>query len=176
MDEKKKIGTLKEELPKGDTKDKNEGHKNSGVKSELEKYIAEAIAKERASWEKGLEERIASEREDAAKLASMTSEERAAAAMEKKQKDFENERQLYLNERAEIEAAKELAGEGLPVTFAKMVADADSEVMSENIRILKSEYMKAIEEGLSQRLKGGLPRISKEKETAGDPFLNGLGM
>lgn len=165
MDEKKNTQINGDTKPEKDNK-----------KSELEKYIKEAVENERAAWEKELEKRIASEREDAAKLATMTSEERAAAEMEKKQKDFEDERQLYLSERAEFEAAKELAGEGLPVTFAKMVADADAEAMSENIRILKAEYMKAIEAGLSERLKGGLPKISKEKETVKDPFLNGLGM
>ena len=36
--------------------------------------------------------------------------------------------------------------------------------------------MKAIEAGLSQRLKGTLPKVSKEKEQVSDPFLNGLGM
>ena len=96
--------------------------------------------------------------------------------MDKRQKDFENERQQYVSERAEFEAAKELAAQNLPVNFARMVADADKDVMAENIERFKAEYMKAIESGLSERLKGVPPRISREKENLTDPFLSGLGM
>lgn len=171
MYEKTKQGTLKNEQQK-----EKQGHRNEEIKSLIAKYVAEAVNEAKASWEKDFETRIASEREDAARLASMSSEERAREEMERKQKDFETERKQYVSERAEFEAAKELAAQNLPVNFAKMVADSDKDVMMENISAFKKEYMKAIEEGLSQRLKGTLPRVSKEKEQTGDPFLNGLGM
>ncbi|MCD8180878.1 MAG: DUF4355 domain-containing protein [Firmicutes bacterium] len=177
MDEKKKQGTQKNNIPKTYEGHKNdEGHKNGELKALIADYVAEALKGEKALWDKELKERIASEREDAAKMASMSSEERARVEMERRQKDFETERQQYMSERAEFEAAKELAAQELPVSFAKMVADPDREVTAENISVFKSEYMKAIENGLSNRLKGALPRISKEKEPMGDPFLNGLGM
>jgi len=96
--------------------------------------------------------------------------------MDKRQKDFENERQQYVSERAEFEATKELAAQNLPVNFARMVADADKDIMAENIERFKAEYMKAIESGLSERLKGVPPKISREKENLTDPFLSGLGM
>ena len=64
----------------------------------------------------------------------------------------------------------------LPVNFARMVADADKDIMAENIERFKAEYMKAIESGLSERLKGVPPKISREKENLTDPFLSGLGM
>ena len=79
-------------------------------------------------------------------------------------------------EKAEFEAAKELEAQNLPVSFARMVASSDKDVMLENIASFKKEYMKAVEAGLGNRLKGTLPRISKEKEGYGDPFLTGLGM
>ena len=104
-------------------------------------------------------------------MATMSAEDRAKAEMDKRQKDFENERQQYVSERAEFEAAKELAAQNLPVNFARMVADADKDVMAENIERFKAEYMKAIE-----RLKGVPPKISREKENLTDPFLSGLGM
>ena len=145
MDEKKKQGTLN-----GDTKNENGGHKNDELKNLIARYIAEAIKNEKATWEKDFSDRIVSEREDAAKMATMSAEDRAKAEMDKRQKDFENERQQY--------------------------ADADKDVMAENIERFKAEYMKAIESGLSERLKGVPPRISREKENLTDPFLSGLGM
>ena len=162
MDEKKKQGTLN-----GDTKNENRGHKNDELKNLIVGYVAEAIKNEKATWEKDFSDRIVSEREDAVKMATMSAEDRAKA---------ENERQQYVSERAEFEAAKELAAQNLPVNFARMVADADKDIMAENIERFKAEYMKAIESGLSERLKGVPPRISREKENLTDPFLSGLGM
>mgnify|MGYP004719374293 FL=1 len=171
MDEKKKQGTLN-----GDTKNENRGHKNDELKNLIVGYVAEAIKNEKATWEKDFSDRIVSEREDAVKMATMSAEDRAKAEMDKRQKDFENERQQYVSERAEFEAAKELAAQILPVNYARMVADADKDIMAENIERFKAEYMKAIESGLSERLKGVPPRISREKENLTDPFLSGLGM
>lgn len=161
-----------EEKNKKETK----GHKNEDIKSLVSKYVAEAVKEIKASFDKDLEERIAAEREDAAKLATMSSEERAKAEIEKSRKDFESERAQYVSERAEFEAAKELTAENLPVTFARFVADGDKDKILENISIFKAEYLKAIEAGLGERLKGTLPRISKEKEQIADPFLSGLGI
>lgn len=182
MYEKKKQGTLKEDSLKqekgheNEVPEKDEGHKNEELKSLIEKYVSDALKTARTSWEKDFETRIATEREDAAKMATMSSEERAKALMERKQQDFESERQQYMGERAEFEAAKELSAQNLPVSFAKMVADTDKDVMMENIESFKAEYMKAIEAGLSERLRGVAPKISKEKEQSGDPFLSGLGI
>ena len=159
----------------GDTKNENGGHKNDELKNLIAGYVAEAIKNEKATWEKDFSDRIVSEREDAAKMATMSAEDRAKAEMDKRQKDFENERQQYVSERAEFEAAKELAAQNLPVNFARMVADADKDIMAENIERFKAEYMKAIESGLSERLKGVPPKISREKENLTDPFLSGLG-
>ncbi|MBQ6558271.1 MAG: DUF4355 domain-containing protein, partial [Clostridia bacterium] len=69
-----------------------------------------------------------------------------------------------------------LTAQNLPVTFARFVADGDKDKMLENISIFKAEFLKAIEAGLSERLKGTLPRVSKENEPSADPFLSGLGI
>ena len=168
----------KQEKPNSKSPEEKQEKKGGAedIKSLVAQYVSEAIKEAKASWDKDFEQKIASEREDAAKLASMSSEERAKVEMERRQKDFETERQQYVSERAEFEAAKELAAQNLPVNFAHMVADPDKDKMLENISAFKSEYMKAIEAGLSNRLKGALPRISKEKEVSSDPFLSGLGL
>lgn len=156
--------------------DEKTEQKNDELRELIKGMISEEMESAKEGFKKDFETRVTAEREDAAKLASMTAEERAKFEMDKKQKDFEEERQQYVSERAEFEAAKELAAQGLPVVFAHMVADADKDKMLENISIFKAEYLKAIEAGLSQRLKGSMPRISKEIPEGSDPFLSGLGM
>lgn len=155
---------------------KKPAEQNAELKELIKSIIGDELKGAREAWEKDMEVRVNAEREDAAKLASMSAEERAKFEMDKKQKDFETERQQYVSERAEFEAAKELASQGLPVTFAGMVADADKEKMLDNISVFKAEFLKAIEAGLTERLKGGAPRISKEVPEGTDPFLSGLGM
>lgn len=150
--------------------------KQNELRELVKSLISEEMESAKEGFKKDFETRVNAEREDAAKLASMSAEERAKFEMDKKQKDFEAERQQYVSERAEFEAAKELAAQNLPVVFAHMVADADKDRMLDNISIFKSEYLKAIEAGLSQRLKGSAPRISKEIPEGSDPFLNGLGI
>lgn len=150
--------------------------KQNELRELVKSLISEEMENAKEGFKKDFETRVNAEREDAAKLASMSAEERAKFEMDKKQKDFEAERQQYVSERAEFEAAKELAAQNLPVVFAHMVADADKDRMLDNISIFKSEYLKAIEAGLSQRLKGSAPRISKEIPEGIDPFLNGLGI
>jgi hypothetical protein len=182
MYEKKNKGTQKNmagsensaPVKKPDTENKE--RKNDELKTLITQLVSEAVKNEKGAWEKDFEARIASEREEAAKMATMSSEERARAEMDKREKNFETERQQYMSERAEIEAAKKLAAKNLPVSFASMLADPDRDTMLENIEIFRAEYMKAVEEGLSHRLKGTLPHISREKEQTGDPFLTGLGM
>lgn len=161
--------------------DKNKEQKDipankDGKKEELKELVKSIIGDELSEWKQNMEQRVSAEREDAVKLASLPAEERARLEMEKKQKDFETERQQYVSERAEFEAAKELASQGLPVVFASMVADADKDKLLDNISVFKAEYLKAIEAGLSERLKGKTPSISRETPEAKDPFLNGLGM
>lgn len=168
MEKQKKAGTLN-----GDTK---QGHKNDELFGIVESLVAEVLKGEKTKWEKEFSERINYEREDAARLATMSADERAKAEIDKKQKAFEAEREQYVSERAEFEAARELASQKLPVTFAAMVANPDRERMAENIALLKAEYMQAIEEGLSQRLRGNSPKISQETDMGFDPFLNGLGI
>ena len=153
----------------------DEKKNGADIKAAIKQYVSEALEDMKQSFGKEIETRIAAEREDAAKMASMSSEERAKAEIEKSRQAFENERAEYVSERAEFEAAKELTAQNLPVTFARFVADGDKDVMLENISAFKTEYLKAIEAGLTDRLKGRLPRVSKEKEQPFDPFLNGLG-
>lgn len=79
-----------------------------------------------------------------------------------------------MSEKMEFEATKALAKENLPVTFAKVLSGADADATAENINLFKTEFFKAIEEALNDRLKGKTPRTSSVVESA-DPFLTGFG-
>lgn len=89
---------------------------------------------------------------------------------------FDEEKKAYLSEKQEFEAARALAQEDMPVSFAKLLAGSDSEATKENVVLFKKEFMKALEKALSERLKGNVPRTGTTDMYENDPFLAGFGM
>lgn len=79
--------------------------------------------------------------------AKITELENLAPLLVDKQDEKKAENAKCVSERNEFEAAKELTAQGLPVVFARFVADGDKEKMLENISVFKAEYLKAIETG-----------------------------
>lgn len=139
---------------------------------ELKKEIEAAILAEKSEWEKKMGERLNSERTEAESFAVMSADERSREELDKKQRAFEEERELYMSERMEFEAAKALANKGLPISFAGLLKGADAESTAENVEMFKNEFLKAVEEEVSNRLKGFTPQTGINPAT--DPFLNGL--
>ena len=156
-------------------KDKEKNTKNLYTEQELNAELEKRLNEAKAGWDKENAEKIRSERADAAKMASMSADERARAEMEKKQKAFDEERNQYMSEKMEFEAAKELSKQKLPLTFAKILTGGDMDATIANIETFKEEFLKAIEEALAERLKGSVPKTGTVKKFDSDPFLNGFG-
>ena len=89
---------------------------------------------------------------------------------------FEDEKKAYMAEKMEFEAARTLSDEGMPVSFAKILAGANEEETKENVAVFKKEFMKALESALSERLKGNVPKTGNTNMQETDPFLMGFGM
>ena len=142
-------------------------------REQLEREIEKAVSEKKSEWEKGLEERLEAERSEAARLATMSADERSREEFDKKQKAFDEERGQYMSERMEFEAAKALSNAGLPISFAKILKGTDTKTTAENISVFKEEFLKAVEEEVSGRLKGVTPRTGATPAVA-DPFLAGL--
>lgn len=153
-------------------KKKELDEKQSYSKEQLEKEIAKAVSEKQSKWEKELEARLSAERDEAARLATMSADERSKEEFDKKQKAFDEERSQYMSERMEFEAAKALSNAGLPISFARILKGTDTESTAENISIFKEEFLKAVEEEVSDRIKGVTPKTGIIP--AADPFLNGL--
>ena len=161
-----------------DIKKKNnvkDGAEKLYTAEELERAVNEAVKKAKSDWDTDNEEKIRSERDDAAKLASMSPEERAKAELEKNRKEFDEEKSRYMAEKMEFEAAKKLSENNLPITFAKLLAGKDAAETAANIDNFKNEFLKAVEKGLSEKLKGGSIKTGSGVRTENDPFLNGFG-
>ncbi len=151
---------------------KHEGQEKVYTQEEFEKKLSQM----KAQWEKENEEKILSERDDAAKMATMSADERARAEMEKRQKAFDAERSQYMLEKMEFEAGKELAKHNLPLSFAKLLSGSDIDDTISNIDNFKQEFLKAVEATLAERLKGATPKTGNAPAAEYDPFLSGFGL
>ena len=89
---------------------------------------------------------------------------------------FDEEKKAYMAEKQEFEAARALTEENMPVSFAKLLAGADSEETKENVAVFKKEFMSALEKALSERLRGSAPKTGGKEIYENDPFLAGFGM
>lgn len=145
------------------------------LEAEVERRVNAALKSAKGSWDKENEMRLQSEREEAARMATMSADERARAEIEKKQKAFDEERKQYICEKMEFEAAKELAKYKLPLSFAKLLSGGDVDSTMSNIENFRQEFMKAVEEALSERLKGSTPKTANAVIKNTDPFLAGFG-
>ena len=151
---------------------KHEGQEKVYTQEEFEKKLSQM----KAQWEKENEEKILSERDDAAKMATMSADERARAEMEKRQKAFDAERSQYMLEKMEFEAGKELAKHNLPLSFAKLLSGSGIDDTISNIDNFKQEFLKAVEAALAERLKGATPKTGNAPAAEYDPFLSGFGL
>lgn len=156
-------------------KDNAKNEEKTYTAEELEIAVNEALKNAKSDWDKDSEEKIRSERDDAAKLAAMSPEEREKAEFEKNRKAFDEEKSRYIAEKMEFAAARKLSENNLPISFAKLMAGADEAETSENIENFKREFLKAVEQGLSERLKGGSIKTGNGTRVESDPFLNGFG-
>lgn len=119
----------------------------------------------RAKFEKEFEEKLATEKSEAEKLANMTQEERFKSEIEKERLQFQEERKQFNRERLEHQAIKEMAASSLPVEFSSyLMSNADTaEEVSENIKSFTKTWTSAIEKAVEERLKGSTPKGSNKQ-------------
>lgn len=134
--------------------------------SEVDKRVTEALKSAQTKWQSDYEIKLKAERDEAAKLAKMSAEERAKAEFEKRVKDFEDKEAKHNSERLIFECTKQLAGESLPVEFASMLTGADAEATKANIGTFKNAFNQAVEAAVTARMKGSAPTVSTNQNDA----------
>lgn len=123
------------------------------LQQESDRRVSEALKKKEAEWQAQLETKTT----EAEKLASMSAEDRAKAEFEKEKAEWEKEKIKFEKERLQLETTKLLNAEGLPVSFVEYITGDTADEVSENIEIFKTEWKKALESAVSDKLKGKVP-------------------
>ena len=144
------------------------------LQAEADRRVSKALETSKAKWEKDYEAKVQQAKDEAAKLAKMSAEERARAEFEKEKATFEAERNQYNTERLTFECSKQLANENLPIEFAELLTGKDAETTKENIATFKDAFAKAIDIEVSKRLQGKPPKMGTQTNEETDPFLKGF--
>lgn len=123
--------------------------------SEVDKRIAKALETAKSKWNEEKQDEI----NRAEQLAEMSAEERKEAEDKAKAESLEK-REKGLNMREyRYEAKHQLEENGLPVSFVDMVLSDDPTTTKNNITAVRSEFDKAIEVAVTERLKGKTPQV-----------------
>lgn len=122
---------------------KNDDDVNSIVKNKKKK------------WQKELEQ----EKNEAARLAKLSEQERQEALLDKDKEKFEQEKAQFRKEQLFVEKGKQLAAEGMPADFANRVVGETAEEILEDVKLLRSEWDAAVEAEVNKRLVQKKPRI-----------------
>lgn len=123
--------------------------------SEVDKRIAKALETAKSKWNEEKQDEI----NRAEQLAKMSAEERKEAEDKAKAEALEKrEKELNMRE-YRYEAKHQLEENGLPDSFVDMVLSDDPATTKNNITAVRSEFDKAIEVAVTERLKGKTPQV-----------------
>lgn len=146
---------------------------DKALQSETDKRVQQALKTAQDKWQKDYEAKVEAEKDEAARLAKMTTEERAKAEAEKEREKFERERKQYQREKLEFETGKQLADRKLSPKFASFLAQNDAETTKANLDAFEQAFSEAVQAGINEKLKGSPPKTGGKTEA--DPFLQGFG-
>ena len=106
------------------------------------------VKSKRSRWQKELEE----EKNEAARLAKLSEEDRQQALIQKEKDDFEKEKAAFRQEQLLVEKGKQLQEIGIPSTFASRIQGNTAEEAIEDVKHFKSEWDKALEAAVNKKL------------------------
>lgn len=160
----------------GQGQDKEKTYSEKDFQSEVDKRVTEALKTAQSKWQSEYDAKLKEEKDEAARLAKLSANERAQAEFDKRVKEFEDREAKHNIERLTFECTKQLAGKELPVEFASMLTGSDAETTKANIEVFEKAFSKAIEDGVTKKLKGNTPKAAGGQSTkTTDPFLQGFG-
>lgn len=118
------------------------------------------LAKEKAKLQKAIDEKV----NEAAKLAKMTSDQKAQYESEKRLKELDDREKEITRRELMAEAKNTLSDKKLPTTLADLLDYTDADKCSNSIETISKAFQEAVASAVEDRLKGGKPQ-KKAPET-----------
>lgn len=140
------------------------------LQSEADKRVSEALNTAKEKWEKDFEDKLKKEKDEAAKMAKMSAQERSKAELDKERAKFEKEKLDFERQKLELELTKELAKEGLSTDFSSFLLGVDAEESLNNLKTFKEVYEKDLEDRVKERLGGEVPKSGQGAKVEDQAF------
>jgi len=139
----------------------NDGGNQAGSKTftqdELNKVLADRLAKEKEKNATAITEAVNTAIQEYERKAKLSQEEKDKEEREKRERETaDRERNITLRERT-IEAKDLLLEKKIPTTLVDFIVDIDSDKMQSNIEKFTTAWNKAVEDGVTNKLKGTPP-------------------
>lgn len=138
---------------------------DKGLQAEADRRVTEALKTAQTKWQSEFEKKLENEKNQAARLAKMTADEKAAELAKQEREAYEADKAKFNSERLEFETTKQLAEKQLPVAFASMLCKDDAETTKANIETFEKEFLKAVQLETEKRLKGKTPNLGTQANT-----------
>ncbi|RBT37390.1 hypothetical protein EB54_03121 [Enterococcus gallinarum] len=114
--------------------------------------IAKMLAAEKSKWEQEYEAKVEKERNEAARLAKLSEEDRQKALLDKDRTEFEKEKAEFQKQQLFVEKGKQLTAQGIPADFAHRITGDTAEDILEDVKAFRAEWDKAVEAKVNERL------------------------
>ena len=148
------------------------GQEKTFTKEEIDRRVDEAVKTARANWDAEFDGKLKAAKDEGARLAKLSAEERQKEETKAEREQFEREKAEFAHKSLVAETVKQLGEKGIPVVFAKMAAGASAEEAQENIKTMEAEWNKAVEEAVTRRLSAKAPNVSGGAQmSAGSGFF-----
>jgi len=133
------------------------------TQEELEKTLSERLKREREKADKALADTLKAERQDWERQAKLTAEEKESEERKKRDEQTSSrEREIILRENR-ADARELLQEKNISSDLVDFVVDVDADKTKTNIDNLEKAFLKAVESGVNERLKGETPKDKSNK-------------
>ena len=161
MDEEQKVP--------GEAQVPKPGEEQTFTQSDVDKRVQEAIKAAQADWDSELGGKLEEAKNEGARLAKLSAEERQKEENRVEREKFEQEKAEFAHKSLVAETVKQLGEKGIPVEFAEMAAGADAETAQANIKTLEKAWKNAVEKAVDERIKASAatPMYGTNGQTSG---------
>lgn len=135
------------------------------LNSEADKRVSQALKTSQAKWETEFKEKLVAERVEAEKLAKLSESEKQKVIFERQQKELEESKQSFQNERLKFEAVKIMTDKQVPISFIDILVSKDAETTMANIDNFKTNFDLAVQKAVEERFKGGGREVNNSTST-----------
>lgn len=134
--------------------------------TETDKKVLEAIETAKAKWEEEYKTKLENEKLEAEKLSKMTAAEKEKHLLEKQKLEIANKEKELIQKEMKLAKIDIFAEKKLPIKLVDFVPGSTAEEVNKNIAAFENEWKSAIDEAVTERLKGKSPfNISSDGKT-----------